>query len=401
MTSSRSPVPIRRRLVRDAILGALVASSDLNRLRGRLAKRTTLEVDFQPALGSTATLRVGGRLCRILKLGDIAQTSPLREAGTQGIGGVELAVTLLNEQGRPAAPPSKVRTDPLGFFETRFNATSDAGGSGIGHAGAKLFAKAILGRTILAGTGRCTVLGERARSTVVVSDIDQTYLVSRIRGSSDLIRILASPGSMRRTLPGMRELTAALSRGRSLVFLTGTPYYFRRTLEAKFEADGMNVHGLFCRQPLVPADGRMTLARSRASVAALRYQFAFKLVTLLSLAADVPNGTEFVLLGDDSQSDPLTYLVFAAHLDRLIGVEEVLSLARREKATEPELAALELALDQPLGTQRSCKVRFVGIRRVNGPGLEAARSVPHRQFDAIYEDAPELARKLASAGLLQ
>lgn len=145
--------------------------------------------------------------------------------------------------------------------------------------------------------------------TVVISDIDKTYLATQIESIGGLLKTAFETAEAKDTIPGFSIVLRALRRGGAaepqkvpLFFVSASPPQMRGTLQSKMEIDGVEHNGIIFKDQL-------THVRNRA-FGKLREQIGYKLEALLFLWAQLPSGVRLVLFGDDSESDPAIYTLF-------------------------------------------------------------------------------------------
>lgn len=168
----------------------------------------------------------------------------------------------------------------------------------------------------------------------VRSDVDLTYLVTDFHSPRAMLELLREDSGRKVTLPAMEVVYKALRAGasgredRPLTFLSGSPNFFRRTLEAKLEADGVEQDGLVLKPMKEMAAALLLSGRADEVVPALEDQVGYKLAVLLERRLELPPGTGELLFGDDSEADHVVYALYhrltsgalsPADLDRILG----------------------------------------------------------------------------------
>ncbi len=145
---------------------------------------------------------------------------------------------------------------------------------------------------------------------VVISDIDKTYLATQIESIGGLLKTAFETAESKDNIPGFSIILRALRRGggvtpqkNPLFFVSASPPQMRQTLLSKMQFDGIEHNGIVFKDQLEHV-------RNRA-FKKLREQIGYKLEALLALWANIPNGAKLVLFGDDSESDPAIYSLFA------------------------------------------------------------------------------------------
>lgn len=153
------------------------------------------------------------------------------------------------------------------------------------------------------------------RHTVQRWDLDKTYLATDTESLRSLLRIPFERAQDKKALPGVASLIkelrrSASARGRStsVNFVTASPPQIGRAIREKLLIDGIEIDEIRFKnqiQHLV-----------RGNFDALREHVGFKLSELLASArAGRRAGVEF-LFGDDWESDPLIYSLYADALER-------------------------------------------------------------------------------------
>jgi hypothetical protein len=249
--------------------------------------------------------------------------------------------------------------------------------------------------------------------TVVVCDIDKTYLATNFSTLRGLLSIPFEFAIDKRAITGMAPLLRELRRGpgqRSrltpLYFVSASPPQLRRILQKKMLLDGVEFDGITFKDQL-------RILR-RGEVRRLREHLSFKLTALLLYHTDLPPGAREILIGDDTESDALCYAIFgdavagrlrgdplratlvrhgvgpddAAAVTKLAGTLAPRdSLARiyihLEKGTPPEtfvpygrLAATRDALQMALDLWDHGEIALPGVVRVAAALREAGRPLP-------------------------
>jgi hypothetical protein len=146
-----------------------------------------------------------------------------------------------------------------------------------------------------------------------VWDIDKTYLESEFESFRDLVGRAIELAVDKRTRPGVAPLLRALRRGPAphdllafrapLYFVSASPPQLRRTLERKMLLDGVEWDGISFKDHL-------SLMRARR-FSEVRRHVAYKLTALLEYRREWPAGAREWLYGDDAETDPLVYSLFA------------------------------------------------------------------------------------------
>jgi hypothetical protein len=153
-------------------------------------------------------------------------------------------------------------------------------------------------------------------------DLDKTYLKSEFATIRELVRIpfekaedkVAAPGvaALIRALRATAERRASESR---VYFISASPPQIGREIKKKLELDGIRYDGILFKDQLQ----RILHGKFRH----LREQVGFKLTELLKLRqAETPVAREY-LFGDDWESDPLIYSLYADVVAGRVGGDDL------------------------------------------------------------------------------
>ena len=184
--------------------------------------------------------------------------------------------------------------------------------------------------------------------TVFRWDLDKTYLVSHFESLRELIRIPFESAADKKAVPGVVSLIRALrsrseSRGHetAVFFLSASPPQIGGAIREKLELDGIRYEGITFTHQV------RHIIRARFDI--VREQIGYKLDRLLSAAAESRPGTRELLFGDDWESDPFIYSLYADVVAGRIGREQLASLLERAgvnktfiSSIDDRLAAFEL-----------------------------------------------------------
>ncbi|HZR83186.1 MAG TPA: phosphatase domain-containing protein [Candidatus Binatia bacterium] len=175
-------------------------------------------------------------------------------------------------------------------------------------------------------------------------DLDKTYLRTEFETFRQLVRIPFESAADKVHLPGVPQLIralrrSALARGERpyVFFLSASPPQIGTAIRQKLDLDGIEYDGITFKDQL------RNLMRGRFK--SLTEQIGYKLAELLEARVRGPAAPREVLFGDDWESDPLIYSLYADVLSgalspaRLADVlaalaVERLAMARIERAAE-------------------------------------------------------------------
>jgi hypothetical protein len=177
-------------------------------------------------------------------------------------------------------------------------------------------------------------------------DLDKTYLRTEFESFRKMVRIPFEAATDKVHLPGVPELIRALRRsaGESglqpyVFFLSASPPQIGNAIREKLRLDGIDYEGIIFKDQL------RNLIRGKWR--SLREQVGYKLGELLASRIGGPAAGREVLFGDDWESDPLIYSLYADILAGAISPElvgELLLLLDVERAQIAQIteAAAEL-----------------------------------------------------------
>jgi len=191
---------------------------------------------------------------------------------------------------------------------------------------------------------------------VVLCDVDRTYLATRFSSTSKLLGTLMEFAVDKQSIPGMRTLLRELRRGphglsrqTPLFFLSASPSQMRPILQRKMLLDGVEYDGTTFKDWVGVLTG-LRLSR-------FREQLGFKLTALLTARRTLPRGAWEVLLGDDLETDPLAYCLYA----------DILAGRLPEERFVPLLVKLGVAAcdaEEIAHLRRQLPVLPTGVRRI-------------------------------------
>lgn len=160
------------------------------------------------------------------------------------------------------------------------------------------------------GTTSMRVLSPEYQGIVVRSDVDMTYLYTDFHSTSSILALLEQSASQRKSIDGMAEFYQLLrdrsGHNRPLTFISGSPVFFKRVLENKMRLDDV-LHDEIVLKPFKALISKIGLG----AIPLLKEQIGYKLDTLLRLRQQIPPNSQEVLIGDDTEADPLIYALYA------------------------------------------------------------------------------------------
>lgn len=174
---------------------------------------------------------------------------------------------------------------------------------------------------------------------VFIADIDRTYLATRFSSLEGMARIPFERPFEKKDIEGMARLFREIRRGPSsmsretpLFFVSASPRQLRPVIERKMALDGISFDGTTFK------DWGRVLRRGR--LRRLREQVGFKMTALLTKRASLPEGAVEILIGDDLETDPLTFAIYADALADRIPVEDLDRILRLNGVLDSDAAAI-------------------------------------------------------------
>jgi len=141
-------------------------------------------------------------------------------------------------------------------------------------------------------------------------DLDKTYLKSDFESLRKMMRVPFERAEDKVDAPGvaaliraLRESAKAESRPAFVYFISASPPQIGRAIREKLALDGVDVDGIVFKDQL------QHLVRGRFRL--LREQAGFKLAELLKARLAAPPAAVEYLFGDDWESDPVIYSLYA------------------------------------------------------------------------------------------
>ena len=168
---------------------------------------------------------------------------------------------------------------------------------------------------------------EPSRVIIFRWDLDKTYLKSEFETLRELMRIPFEKPEDKIAVPGvvplirsLRDVATQAGRDVRVHFISASPPQIAKAIKEKLALDGIEYDGIVFKNQL------QHLVRGKFRN--LREQVGYKLTELLKSRADMPPESTEVLFGDDWESDPIIYSLYADVLaNRLVAddLENVLT----------------------------------------------------------------------------
>jgi hypothetical protein len=198
-------------------------------------------------------------------------------------------------------------------------------------------------------------------------DLDKTYLRSEFDTLRQLWRTARERGEDKVAVPGVPEVLKALraaadrrARPLGLYFVSASPPQIGKAIRDKLALDGVPYDGIVFKNQLDHI--------RRGKLRLLREHVGFKLGELLrGRLAALPGSVE-LLFGDDWESDPLTYSLYADVLDGTLAADRLDALLARigvDASLRPEIGRFVREAGGAGGVERI----FINLERRTPVGL--------------------------------
>lgn len=276
-----------------------------------------------------------------------------------------LKVEIIDSKGKVVVASGEVRGDEDGFFSHEFTEKLKPGKYHYqvlitGLDSYRQYTKDIaylnqhgpseLGKASLIGKGRLRILPESYTGITTTSDIDQTYLATDIHSNKGKFSTVFETPDQKQPLPGMPLLYRKLrdnSDDTPLCFISASPHFFRRTLFATIKGHGITIESLHLKylegtikgmfdkffdtmlHPTKLLSGGLTSTFDRirkfagSSIQSLFDQMSYKLTILLKDRLYLPTGAREILMGDNTESDFMIFLLYQLILTGEIADQEL------------------------------------------------------------------------------
>lgn len=202
---------------------------------------------------------------------------------------------------------------------------------------------------------------------VFVADIDRTYLATQISSMKGMARIPFERAADKEDIAGMARLFREIRRGPGpkgretpLYFVSASPAQLRSVIERKMMLDGIGFDGTTFKS--------WTGVFRKLRLRRLREQVGFKLTALLAGRAELPHGAIENLIGDDLETDPVTYAIYADVLAERIGVDDLPRILAYNGVMESDAEAIVKARRE-LSPGRGVKRAFIRMERNADPDV--------------------------------
>jgi len=143
--------------------------------------------------------------------------------------------------------------------------------------------------------------------TVYFCDIDKTYLDTKFETLGGLVSTLLDFAIDKVSISGMDFLLKGVRRDENTInaiyFISASPKEMKNIITKKLTLDGVQFDGICLRDQLY--------YMKKLKFKSLKKPFSFKLLALLTYNSLLPEGIDYVLIGDNTESDAHIYKFFS------------------------------------------------------------------------------------------
>lgn len=264
--------------------------------------------DMYNATGHVEQVPVRGRLIMEEEDDLRGSTTPLEQLSQDEIKNAQVQLALLVDG--ESIPLGQARTDDEGYLDVVMPVQEAL------EPGRYTLQVSYQGDVV--GQAQVTLVGMERSDPVVRSDVDLTYLDTDFMSSAGLAGLVVQEAKDRRALPAMEVVYKELrgEQGRPVTFLSGSPRFFKRTLEGKMALDGVQQDGLVLKPFKDIVGANLESLDLDQIVPGLKEQIGYKLFWLLKMRSELPPGTPEILMGDDSEADVVVYVLYHRFLSQ-------------------------------------------------------------------------------------
>ncbi len=205
-----------------------------------------------------------------------------------------------------------------------------------------------------------------APATVIYRwDLDKTYLKSDFESLRKMMRVPFERARDKIDEPGVVALIRALKAGALreqraafVYFISASPPQIGRAIREKLALDGIECDGIVFKDQL------QHLVRGRFRL--LREQVGFKLAELLRARLAAPAGAVEFLFGDDWESDPIIYSLYADVIAGRLEHDALADILVRLRIDPARLVEIK-ALSQKIAPADAVRRIFINLERRTPP----------------------------------
>lgn len=231
---------------------------------------------------------------------------------------------------------------------------------------------------------------------VFISDIDKTYLATQIDSIGGLLAAAFETAERKISIPGFSFVLRGVRRGAQdesqnnpLFFLSASPPQIQTKIQAKMEIDKISHDGIIFKDQIVHV--------RQANFHKLREQLGYKIFALLRLWRDLPKKSKLVFFGDDSESDPLVFSIFAEILAKTLEGRDLAELLQQLKVSRDDALAIGWESRKIQDPQYPVYAAFLNLES----GSRADYYLRYGEFLIPTENSLQIAVVLFEMGLIR
>ncbi|MCX8073111.1 MAG: hypothetical protein N3C12_11760 [Candidatus Binatia bacterium] len=198
-------------------------------------------------------------------------------------------------------------------------------------------------------------------------DLDKTYLRNEFDSLRDLVKIPFEKPEDKVTVPGvvalirnLRRVARQHRREVRVFFISASPPQIAKAIKEKLALDGTEYDGITFKNQL------QHIMRGRFRN--LREQVGYKLTVLLRQRSEFPSEAREVLFGDDWESDPIIYSLYADIVAGRLSAEDLPVILNRI-GVDPELIAEARQLASTMLLGEVVERIYINLERRSPPKL--------------------------------
>ncbi len=232
-------------------------------------------------------------------------------------------------------------------------------------------------------------------------DLDKTYLKSEFDSLRELVKIPFEKPEDKIAVPGviplirnLKSFAAQQEREAKVYFISASPPQIAKAIKDKLALDGVDYDGIIFKNQL------KHIVRGRFRN--LREQVGYKVTELLRARPTFPDSAREVLFGDDWESDPLIYSIYADIVAARLRADDLRTILQTI-GVDPELIEEAEVLSNELSHFDAVERIYINLERRTPPSFFRAfgpRLIPtfnyfqtacclyhdgHLGIEAVYE----------------
>ena len=272
----------------------------------------------------------------------------------------------------------------------------------------------------LIGTGKLTIFSKYTKYLFLTSDIDQTYLDTEMTFKGILSTVFESSKD-KKTISKMDRFYKILQKQKkiNLLFISASPSFFKRTLQAKFKEDGLKVTNIRLKyegsnfnslsqffhsiinilKDLMSSDiktfGKKIEALIKTFVNSISNHISYKLSELLKNRLYSPSKIEEILIGDNTESDALIFSLYQLLImgklrnELLVQFLENFKIENKRIFSDSKISEIRILVEKCIschGSKNTVKFVFINQSKYGRKEEDIRRELSDILSDHIYLD---------------